>query len=82
MELEIFKKLFTGILRISKMAFTYSGGNGCSSMQYQILQPVRTYEVVSESSQTVIVVTALEKEGERGGGLGHIAERLLLQFAM
>jgi hypothetical protein len=40
----------------------------------------RMYEVVSESSRTVIVVTASVKEDERGGQ-GHTSEYLLHQSA-
>jgi hypothetical protein len=41
---------------------------------------VQLYEVLSKSSQTVIVVTALVEEDERGGQ-GHISSSLLNQSA-
>jgi hypothetical protein len=41
---------------------------------------ITQYEVVSESSQTVIVVTASVKEDERGGQ-GHTSKSLLHQSA-
>jgi hypothetical protein len=41
---------------------------------------VRTYGVVLESSRTIILVTALMKEDERGGE-GHTSENLLHQSA-
>jgi hypothetical protein len=46
-----------------------------------LAQPFQqTYEVVSESSRTVIVVTASVKEDERGAQ-GHTSESLLHQSA-
>jgi hypothetical protein len=48
---------------------------------FNIMYSCRTYKMVSESSRSVIVVTALVKEDERGGQ-GHASASLLHQSAM
>jgi hypothetical protein len=51
---------------------------GLASMKLIVSQEWPKYEVVLESSWTVIVVTALVKEDEKGGQ-GHTSESLLHQ---
>jgi hypothetical protein len=52
------------------MLFCRHNGEGCV-MYDRLIIIFRTYEVLSESSQTVTVVTASMKEDERGGPKSH-----------